>query len=183
MTMLDDDFSALEARLRRDLGPLADALLVDAPPSHARPSGAIRPEGRALADAPPADGSGFGPAERGTASSPGPRSSRRWLAVAAAVVALAVGAGAVWRASQGGSRIETGPVDSVPVEFEADLAFGQWIELPPVPEGVFERGHAVSVWTGEEAMFWGGRSGSGNNVQAFVGGVAYRPSTDTWREI
>jgi hypothetical protein len=182
MTMLDDDFSALEARLRRDLGPLADALLVDAPLSAARPSGAVRPE-PAVADAPSADGLGFGPAERGAAPSPGPLSSRRWLAVAAAVVALAVGAGAVWRASEGDGRIETGPVDTGPVEPEPDLEFGQWIELPPAPEGVIERGHAVSVWTGQEAMFWGGRSGSGNNVQAYVGGVAYRPSTGTWREI
>jgi hypothetical protein len=120
MTMLDDDFSALEARLRRDLGPLADALLVDASPLQA-PTSEARPLEAPLLEARPSEArplealpSGAGRPEPALAG------ARRWLAVAAAVVALAVGAGAVWRASQDDGRIETGPVDTGPVESDPD---------------------------------------------------------------
>jgi hypothetical protein len=103
MTMLDDDFSALEARLRRDLGPLADALLSDT----------VRSE----------------PVLASVGRSPD-RPSRRWLAVAAAVVAVAVGAGAVWRASQGGGRIQTGQVEVEPAD-EDSLDAPSDLEVEP----------------------------------------------------
>ena len=62
-----------------------------------------------------------------------------------------------------------------------------WRVLPDAP--LQSRAHAVTAWTGVEAIFWGGRTemdsadGGGVGVQAHVGGAAYDPVSDAWRPI
>ncbi len=161
MNELDNDFADIEAKLRSDLGPLADALLAGAEPVPV----AAMTVGR----------------------------SRRWLvAMAAAAVALVAAIG-IWQVADNDDRIETGPITPGPEDLQSedpsleegqplDQENGHWIDLPSPPDGVRSRGHMLSVWTGDEALFWGGRSG-GDIPEAYVGGVAYNPATDSWREI
>ncbi len=57
--------------------------------------------------------------------------------------------------------------------------FGTWAEMAQAP--ITSRPHAVSVWSGTEAVFW-----AGSNLDrdfAYTDGAAYDPPTNTWRSI
>jgi hypothetical protein len=41
----------------------------------------------------------------------------------------------------------------------------------------------AGVWTGEEVLIVGGRSGNSNGMMAYGDGAAYDPATDTWRSL
>ncbi len=56
---------------------------------------------------------------------------------------------------------------------------GTWRELPAAP--ISTRAHAVSAWSGEEALFWAGSSLDRN--LAHSDGAAYDPASDTWRQL
>jgi len=53
----------------------------------------------------------------------------------------------------------------------------EWRVLPNVP--LAPRYHATSLWTGDEWLIWGG----GDGTNEFADGVAYDPSTDTYRAL
>jgi hypothetical protein len=57
---------------------------------------------------------------------------------------------------------------------------GGWTAVSPPPTGT--RWGAVTVWTGEEIVTWGGAE-TGLPGSGHVDGVAYNPATDTWREL
>ncbi len=171
----------LEARLRRELGPLADALLAeDAPSGLDASSGLDAPSGLDTSSGLDASVASVGRFGGGTG---------RRLALVAAAAALVLGAFGLWRVAGGENRIETGPIEPGPTtddgsaeDGQADET-GQWTDLPPAPDGVRSRGQMVSVWTGTEALYWGGRSDSDLAPEAFVGGLAFDPNADTWRQI
>jgi hypothetical protein len=53
--------------------------------------------------------------------------------------------------------------------------------LPAAPLDARER--ASGVWTGKEAIYWGGRSGGQTDTRFFADGAAYDPSAGRWRRI
>jgi hypothetical protein len=60
-----------------------------------------------------------------------------------------------------------------------DPAADRWRPLPDSP--LAARISAAELWTGTEALFWGGSNGTYNNYMA--DGAAYSPSTDRWRRL
>jgi hypothetical protein len=87
----------------------------------------------------------------------------------AAVVALGDGRVLVW-----GGRGQSSDSGAV-----YDPDDGSWTDLPPAPgPGRFS---AAAVWTGEEALIWGGSTSSTFDFEP--GGVAWNPATQTWRTL
>lgn len=86
----------------------------------------------------------------------------------AAVVALGDGRVLVW-----GGRSTTADSGAV-----YDPATGDRQDLPPAPGP--SRFAAAAVWTGQEAIIWGGSTGSGD-IDA--GGVTWNPTTGSWRSL
>jgi hypothetical protein len=58
-----------------------------------------------------------------------------------------------------------------------DPVSGAWTEVAPSP--LDPRASVTAVWTGTEAILWGG----GANLGSRVDGAAYDPATDTWTSI
>lgn len=99
-----------------------------------------------------------------------------------------------WMVDGWGSQLirlrETGPAPAaLPFEIEeqsepravpADLALSpDWIPLDRGPLG--SRWPAVVAWTGQEIVLWGGEPVGGG--PGLGGGAAYRPQTETWRQL
>ncbi len=167
---MENELAVVENRLRSDLPALAEALLsVD---EESEMNG-IRNE--AAADR--------------------QRALPRYLQLAAAAVGvLLIGAGALWLSDDSPDQIEAA-LDQASVD---DEALDTVDELTRSAEGLEgwaslsasdtrTRAHAVSVWTGTEALFWGGRIDVGgaesDTVEAIVGGASYNPVSDSWSEI
>jgi hypothetical protein len=85
----------------------------------------------------------------------------------AATVALGDGRVLIW----GGRAISTDSGDIY------DPATGSWEHLPVAPGP--PRYGAAAVWTGQEALIWGGWT----NDALDPGGIAFNPSSGTWREL
>ena len=104
--------------------------------------------------------------------------------VATAVVALAVGAGLAVALALGRTStprtVQPVPPGSTPFVGQAtaaELAAGQWSELPPAP--IPPRNGASAVWTGTEVVVWGGY---GPGVSGLAPqGAAFNPATGVWR--
>lgn len=156
----DPSLAVLENRLRADLPNLAEALLVaEEYTGHAAGPGPDRGQQR-------------------------PEGGRRLGLVAAAAAALLVGASVLWATINSDSeQIEAAlNDDDVADTVDSTLIPGSgWLALSEV--AAERRAHMVSVWTGEEAVFWGGRTELGEIIEAYVGGVAYNPQTGAWRDI
>lgn len=60
-----------------------------------------------------------------------------------------------------------------------DPVTGTWSDLPPAPGP--SRFSAAAVWTGQEAIIWGGSTAETFDVDP--GGVAWNPTTATWRTL
>jgi hypothetical protein len=93
-------------------------------------------------------------------------------AVATALVLVgAIGIPALWSRSSDvvGPEAAGSPPDG----------FGTWEMIAEAP--ILPRPHAVSVWTGTEAVFWAGSSLS--RGFAYTDGAAYDPIADTWHTI
>lgn len=57
---------------------------------------------------------------------------------------------------------------------------GSWRQVPEAP--ITGRWGSLAVWTGREALFWGGWSGmGGRGGDALSDGAAYDPAADAWR--
>ena len=61
-----------------------------------------------------------------------------------------------------------------------DPATGEWEDLPPAPGP--SRFSAAAVWTGQEALIWGGSTSQGS-FDFDPGGIAWNPTTETWRTL
>jgi hypothetical protein len=59
-----------------------------------------------------------------------------------------------------------------------DPATGEWRDLSALP--VVARYGAVSAWTGDELLVWGG---TGEGTEHLGDGAAYDPVSDTWRQL
>lgn len=91
--------------------------------------------------------------------------------LAAVALIAAIGIPALWLRDSNSPLVE---VASTPPD-----GFGTWETMADAP--ISSRPHAVSVWTGTEAIFWAGSSLS--RGFAYTDGAAYEPLTDTWRSI
>lgn len=87
----------------------------------------------------------------------------------AATVALGDGRVLIW-----GGRSTTSESGAI-----YDPATGAWEDLPPAPGP--SRFGAAAVWTGEEAVIWGGSTSGTFDFDP--GGVAWDPVERTWREL
>lgn len=97
----------------------------------------------------------------------------RWagrpLAIAASVVLLiAGGAVVVGNFERTETDVRTAPAGPPPVT--------EWQQIPEAP--LETRRGALSVWTGEELIVWGGYMGGGH--REFVDGAAYNPEKGRW---
>lgn len=146
----------IEERLREDLPALADALIAAPSSTPAR-------------DAPEP---GTGPIALEAA-----RNRRSWstrLAVAAAAAAVVVVAGIAMGAGRDSdTALDTSDRTAAPT------SFGVWRPLPEAP--ISTRSYPVSVWTGTEALFWGGSSL--DRSFAYTEAVAYDPNAGSWRDV
>ena len=196
--------TALEERLRAELPQLADALLTSEGLSDPVPSDdmvhAVQPE----PSSPPGSSCGAGIGAEHVVLEvvrlPGGR--RHWWPVAATAsvaVALVVGLGLTDGATddsematdESASQITEAPGDDAEQEPPAGddvgdrdvdsgpAVHGTWSVLPEAP--IPARAHAVSAWTGEEAVFW-----AGTNLDrsfAHTDGAAYDPEAGSWRQL
>ncbi len=172
------ELMALENRLRAELPALAESLLAE--------EGELADERRLARD-------GQAALVDRDQMSDGRRFTSGGVAkLAAAVVgALLVGAGALWATADRPNQIEAafdsedGPDVGDEPSGDVGAASAGWAALPDTEARL--RAHALSVWTGTEALFWGGRIDIGGpdsaTTEAVVGGVAYNPESGSWREI
>jgi N-acetylneuraminic acid mutarotase len=84
----------------------------------------------------------------------------------------------VWAGDRLLARGGPAPGSEVPSSdwFAYDPSAGVWTPTAPAP---FARSFPISVWTGSEALFWGGYDETRNHRD----GMAYDPQNDTWRTI
>jgi hypothetical protein len=69
-----------------------------------------------------------------------------------------------------------------------DARARRWAPLPPAPEGQWQDNDgAVTVWTGREALFWGGFTpvdpAGDPSLGRWSDGLAYDPARRTWRRL
>lgn len=100
------------------------------------------------------------------------RRARRPLAMAASVVLLIAGGAVVVESFE---RTETDVVTAP----QARPPVTQWQQIPDAP--IEARHGAVSVWTGQELIVWGGYVG--NRHEQFLDGAAYDPARDRWTKL
>lgn len=146
----------IEGRLREDLPALADALI-------AAPSSTPTPD---------TPDSGTGSIALEAARRRRSWSTRLAMAVAAAAVVVVAGI------AVGADRDSDTAVDTSD-RVAAPTSFGAWRPLPEAP--ISTRAYPVSVWTGTEALFWGGSSL--DRGFAYTEAVAYDPNVESWRDV
>lgn len=155
--------TALEERLRRDLPALADALVEELEAGNAHPT--LHVDGSAV--------------EIG--SLPPPPRHRRWrmvTAAAASVVIVVLGAVLIGTRGETDQLAVDAGAGSVAV-VKIPTEFGTWEPIAEAP--LSPRSHAVSAWTGTEAVFWAGSSL--DRTFAHTDGAAYDPASGTWRPL
>jgi hypothetical protein len=129
---------------------------------------------------------GCGSQRAGTAAA---LAASRWEPVPPGPLASRVDETAVWTGRQllvwGGVQLSVGIGTSFPPPPQAlgdgaayDLATGTWKTLPQSP--LSRRGGAAGVWTGTEAIFWGGYTPQTADGLDSTG-AAYDPGTGHWR--
>jgi hypothetical protein len=96
------------------------------------------------------------------------------LFVAVAGVAFALSGGDTKSSGSGSSHWVPAPTPSVTVH---QLRTYRWSELPAAPIGT--RFGAVSVWTGNRMIVWGGRSGGSLRTD----GASYAPAKRRWTRV
>lgn len=149
--------STLEDRLRRDLPPLADAMIDARDSSGSEGAAAVEPDGRSSVG-----GVGrFRPRKTG----------RALLGAAAAAVLVAVGVVVL----QDDDPVATVDTAEVP----APDGFGTWAAIPDAP--IAPRAYPVGAWTGSEALFWAGSTL--DRGFAHSDAAVYDPGREMWRTI
>ncbi len=103
-----------------------------------------------------------------------------WSPLPASPLAPRQDQASVWTGTE---LIEWGGVSSIRLDQEVyadgtafDPTTGTWRALPPSP--LAARSGASAVWTGREAIIWGGTNSG--NTQAFADGAAYDPTDRRW---
>ncbi len=156
--------TTIEERLRADLPALADALLA---------SGVLAPDtlpsGVLLAGDEAATG-GRAPMRPRPAAMYREVTRRRVLVGAAAAVAAGAATVPFVRRRGGSDRTRTDTTPTAPSP-------GTWTVMATAP--IDPRPYAVTVWTGEEAVFWAGSTLS--RTVAYSDGARYDPATNSWQ--
>lgn len=128
------------------------------------------------------NGGGGGPSASGVAYDP---ATNRWRSLSPAPASLTVGIAAVWTGQRllvwgGPSTLPAGQAN-VAGAATYDPETDTWQELPAPPVAL---SYAAAVWTGQEAIFWGGVVvNEPTGTYRGTDGASYDPSTGHWRRL